>query len=52
MRDEAEQLMEAVEEALTIGKASNVPIVISHHKAHGKKNFGKVFNIYFCFFYI
>eukprot|EP00026_Physarum_polycephalum_P007789 Phypoly_transcript_07856.p1 GENE.Phypoly_transcript_07856~~Phypoly_transcript_07856.p1 ORF type:complete len:517 (+),score=80.21 Phypoly_transcript_07856:74-1552(+) len=42
MRDEAEHLLEAVEEALTIGKSSKLPIVISHHKSHGTKNFGKV----------
>lgn len=42
MRDEAEKLMEAVEETLTIGKSSKIPVVISHHKSHGKANFGKV----------
>ena len=42
MRDEAEHLLEAVDEALKIGSTSRVPVVISHHKAHGKKNFGKV----------
>lgn len=42
MRDEAEHLLEAVEEALQIGGASKIPVVISHHKSYGKKNFGKV----------
>jgi N-acyl-D-amino-acid deacylase len=42
MRNESDQLIEAVEEALTIGKTSKVPIVISHHKCFGKKNYGKV----------
>jgi len=42
MRDESEKMIEAVEEALEIGRASHVPVIISHHKAHGKKNFGQV----------
>lgn len=47
MRDEAEKMIEAVQEALNIGKSSKIPIVISHHKCHGKKNFGKVSFLFF-----
>lgn len=43
MRNESKQLMEAVEEAIRIGKEAGVPVEISHHKASGKPNWGKVY---------
>jgi N-acyl-D-amino-acid deacylase len=42
MRNEGDRLLEAVEEALTIGREASVHTHISHHKAAGKKNWGKV----------
>ncbi len=42
IRDEGENLFEAVEEAIEIGKRSGVPVQLSHHKAVGKPNWGKV----------
>lgn len=42
MRNEGDRLLEAVEEALTIGREANVHTHISHHKAAGRKNWGKV----------
>ena len=41
MRDEGEFLVESVEETLRIGEQANVPVIISHHKATGKPNWGK-----------
>src|SRR5262245_59060973 len=41
MRDEAEQVMEALDEAFDIGRTAGVPVVISHHKAAGRANFGR-----------
>ncbi|MFK7890707.1 MAG: amidohydrolase family protein [Granulosicoccus sp.] len=41
MRNEEDQLLESVEETLQIGRDANVPVVISHHKACGRKNWGK-----------
>lgn len=41
MRDEGETLMEAIEETLEIGRRADVPLVISHHKASGRPNWGK-----------
>jgi len=41
MRDEADQLLEAVEESLEIGRRAGLPLVISHHKACGRANWGK-----------
>ena len=42
MRNEGDHLLEAVEEALTIGKDAAVHTHISHHKAAGEPNWGKV----------
>jgi N-acyl-D-amino-acid deacylase len=42
MRNEGEQLLESIEEALQIGQRAGVPIQISHHKAAGKNSWGKV----------
>ena len=41
IRDEADGVLEAVEEVLEIGKKSNTSIVISHHKCAGPKNYGR-----------
>jgi N-acyl-D-amino-acid deacylase len=42
MRDEASHLIESVNETISIGQAADVPIVISHHKATGIPNHGRV----------
>lgn len=42
MRNESYALVEAVQEALEIGRRSGVRVWISHHKACGRKNWGKV----------
>jgi N-acyl-D-amino-acid deacylase len=42
IRDEGDHLLEAVEEAIRIGREAGVPVQISHHKAHGRANWGKV----------
>jgi N-acyl-D-amino-acid deacylase len=42
MRNEADGLLDAVAEAIRIGEASGVPVQISHHKASGQDNWGKV----------
>lgn len=42
MRDEADHLEESVEEAIRIGKEADVPVIISHHKATGVNNWGKI----------
>ncbi len=42
MRNEGKRLIEAVEEAIRIGEEAGVPVEISHHKASGKPNWGKV----------
>lgn len=41
IRDEAEHVMEAIQEAAAIARHANVQLVISHHKAAGLQNFGK-----------
>lgn len=42
LRSESDDLIAAVEEALTIGRKAEVAVQFSHHKAAGKKNWGKV----------
>ena len=42
LRDEGSKLLESVQEALEIGLRSNAPVVLSHHKASGLANHGRV----------
>ena len=42
MRDEGAGLVESVREAITIGSQAGVPVQISHHKASGRDNWGRV----------
>lgn len=40
MRNESDKVVEAVEEAISTAKEAGVPLIISHHKIAGKKNWG------------
>lgn len=42
MRNEGDSLLEALEETLEIGRRAKVPVQVSHHKAVGRRNWGKV----------
>jgi N-acyl-D-amino-acid deacylase len=42
MRNEGDRLIESLEEAIEIAEANSIPAEISHHKATGKSNWGKV----------
>jgi N-acyl-D-aspartate/D-glutamate deacylase len=42
MRNEADALLEAVREAIRISEEAGVPVQISHHKASGRNNWGRV----------
>lgn len=42
IRDEADKLLEAVAEAIEIGRQANVPVHISHFKSCGVQNWGRV----------
>jgi len=42
MRNEADGLLDAVREAIAIGEGAGVPVQISHHKASGRRNWGRV----------
>jgi len=42
IRGESDTLVEAVNEAIEIGQKSGISVQISHHKAGGKQNWGKV----------
>ena len=41
MRDESDGVMESLDETFRIGRELDVPIVISHHKVMGQRNFGR-----------
>jgi N-acyl-D-amino-acid deacylase len=42
IRNEGAKLLDAVKEAIAIGREAKIPVEISHHKAGGKTNWGKV----------
>ncbi|HEY3280995.1 MAG TPA: D-aminoacylase [Armatimonadota bacterium] len=42
LRDEADGLLDAVSEAIRIGREADVPVQLSHHKAEGRRNWGRV----------
>lgn len=42
IRDEGSRLEDAIEEALEIGRRASAAVQISHHKASGRHNWGKV----------
>ena len=42
LRNESDQLIESIEEAIKIGEINGISVEISHHKAIGKDNWGKV----------
>ena len=42
LRNEGSRLIESVKEAIKIGEENNIPVEISHHKAMGEENWGKV----------
>jgi N-acyl-D-amino-acid deacylase len=42
LRSEGDHLVEAVAEAIEIGERAGVPVQLSHHKAEGRRNWGKV----------
>lgn len=41
MRDEANDVLQSIEETLQIGRAVNAPVVISHHKCAMPENYGR-----------
>jgi N-acyl-D-amino-acid deacylase len=41
MRDESDHVMDSLDESFAIGRAVDVPVVISHHKVAGPANFGR-----------
>ncbi|VTU17843.1 D-aminoacylase [Variovorax sp. SRS16] len=41
MRDEADKVMDALEETFRIGRELDIPVVVSHHKVQNTSNFGR-----------
>ena len=42
LRDEGDHLLEAIDEAIAIGSQAGLAVQLSHHKAAGQNNWGKV----------
>jgi N-acyl-D-amino-acid deacylase len=42
MRDEADHVLDSLDETFEIGRRAGAPIVISHHKCSGRQNFGRM----------
>ena len=41
MRDEADHVLDSLEESFAVGREASLPVVISHHKVLGRQNFGR-----------
>jgi len=41
IRDEGDEVLDALEEAFAIGRGADLPVVISHHKCAGPANYGR-----------
>lgn len=42
MRNEGDHLLDAVDEAIGIGRTVGLPVQISHHKSAGRRNWGRI----------
>ncbi|HUO92701.1 MAG TPA: amidohydrolase family protein, partial [Rhizomicrobium sp.] len=42
MRDEADHVLDSLDETFEIGRRASAPVVISHHKCSGRQNFGRM----------
>jgi N-acyl-D-amino-acid deacylase len=42
VRGEGDTLVEAIDEAISVGRLAGVPVQLSHHKATGQRNWGRV----------
>ena len=41
MRDEGDHVIRSLEETFQIGREAASPVIVSHHKVHGRSNFGR-----------
>lgn len=41
IRDEADGVLDALDEAFDVGRRAKLPVVLSHHKVWGRNNFGR-----------
>jgi N-acyl-D-amino-acid deacylase len=41
MRDESDHVTDSLNETFAIGRAADVPVIISHHKVAGRENYGR-----------
>jgi N-acyl-D-amino-acid deacylase len=41
MRDEGDHVLDSLDETFAVGREAEVPVVVSHHKVMGRRNFGR-----------
>jgi len=41
MRDEDDRVLDSLEETFTVGREAKLPVVVSHHKCNGRRNWGR-----------
>lgn len=41
MRDEGDHVLDSLDETFAVGAKAGIPVVVSHHKVTGRKNFGR-----------
>ena len=49
MRDEGDHVIRSLEETFQIGREASSPVIVSHHKVHGRQNFGRSKETLACF---
>ena len=49
MRDEGDHVIRSLEETFQIGREAASPVIVSHHKVHGRSNFGRSKETLACF---
>ena len=49
MRDEGDHVIRSLEETFQIGREATSPVIVSHHKVHGRSNFGRSKETLACF---
>jgi N-acyl-D-amino-acid deacylase len=42
MRDEGDHVLDSLDETFAVGAKAGIPVVVSHHKVTGRKNFGRM----------
>jgi N-acyl-D-amino-acid deacylase len=41
MRNEGDRVLDSLDETFAVGREADIPVIVSHHKVQGKRNFGR-----------